>query len=97
MKASLDYYTSTFGPYQFRAAAHRRDPAVRAQGGRALATTIAFAEPHFITRVTEGGGDMMFFGTAHEVAHSWWGGQVRRAHVRGAGRPLGVARRTTAP
>ena len=26
----------------------------------------------------------MFFGTAHEVAHSWWGGQVRRAHVRGA-------------
>ncbi len=52
-------------------------------GGRALATTIAFAEPHFITRVTPGGGDMTFFGTAHEVAHSWWGGQLRGALVQG--------------
>ena len=35
---------------------------------------------------------MTFFGTAHEVAHSWWGGQVRGALVRGRAVPLGVAR-----
>ena len=27
----------------------------------------------------------MYFGTVHEVAHQWWGGQVRPAHVRGRG------------
>jgi hypothetical protein len=83
MKASLDYYTNTFGPYQFSQLRIVEVPPYSLTGGRALATAIAFAEPHFITRVKEGGGDMTFFGTAHEVAHSWWGGQVRRAHVRG--------------
>jgi hypothetical protein len=83
MKASLDYYTSAFGPYQFPELRIVEIPPYAIQGGRALPTTIAFAEPAFITRVTEGGGDMTFFGTAHEVAHSWWVGQVRVANVRG--------------
>ena len=83
MKASLDYCTSTFGPYQFRELRIVEIPPYSIRGGRAHATTIAFAEPAFITRVKEGGGDMTFFGTAHEVAHSWWGGQLRGAHVRG--------------
>ncbi|MQA92727.1 MAG: hypothetical protein GEU90_21305 [Gemmatimonas sp.] len=83
MKASLDYYTSTFGPYQFRQLRIVEIPPYALTGGRALATTIAFAEPTFITRRKEGGGDMTFFGTAHEVAHSWWGAQLRGAYVRG--------------
>ena len=83
MKASLDYYTSTFGPYQFRELRIVEIPPYALTGGRALATTIAFAEPAFITRRKEGGGDMTFFGTAHEVAHSWWGAQLRGAYVRG--------------
>ena len=83
MKASLDYYTRTFGPYQFRDLRIVEIPPYAIQGGRALATTIAFAEPHFITRVKPGGGDMTFFGTAHEVAHSWWGAQLRGAAVPG--------------
>jgi aminopeptidase N len=83
MKASLDYYTSTFGPYQFDQLRIVETPPYSLRGGRALATTIAFAEPTFITRVKEGGGDMTFFGTAHEVAHSWWGGQLRGALVQG--------------
>jgi aminopeptidase N len=83
MKASLDYYTSAFGPYQFDRLRIIEIPPYAITGGRALATTIAFAEPHFITRVKPGGGDMTFFGTAHEVAHSWWGGQLRGALAQG--------------
>jgi ABC-2 type transport system permease protein len=83
MKASLDYFTDMFGPYQFRELRIAEIPPYSLSGGRAHATTIAFAEQFFITRVKEGGGDLMFFGTAHEVAHSWWGAQVRGAHVQG--------------
>jgi aminopeptidase N len=83
MKASLDYCTSAFGPYQFRELRIVEIPAYALSGGRAHATTIAFAEPNFITRGKEGGGDMTFFGTAHETAHSWWGAQLRGAYVQG--------------
>jgi hypothetical protein len=83
MKASLDYYTTNFGPYQFGELRIVEIPPYAISGGRAHATTVAFAEPAFITRVKEGGGDLTFFGTAHEVAHSWWGAQLRGAHVRG--------------
>ena len=84
MKASLDYYTTTFGPYQYRELRIAEIPPYGIRG-RALATTIIFAEDFFITRSKEGRFDQAFFGTAHEVAHSWWGGQVRGAHVRGRG------------
>ena len=82
MKASLDYYTTTFGPYQYRELRIAEIPPYGIRG-RALATTIIFAEDFFITRSKEDRFDQAFFGTAHEVAHSWWGGQVRGAHVRG--------------
>jgi len=82
MKATLDYCTSTFGPYQFHELRIVEIPPYSING-RAHATTIAFAEQQFITRVTPGGGDMTFFGTAHETAHSWWGGQLRGAYARG--------------
>ena len=82
MKASLDYYTEHFGPYPFDVLRIVEIPPYSING-RAHATTIAFAEQAFITRVKEGGGDMTFFGTAHEVAHSWWGAQLRGARVRG--------------
>jgi aminopeptidase N len=29
--------------------------------------------------------DLTFFGTAHEVAHQWWAGQVRPAYAKGRG------------
>jgi len=82
MKQSLDYYTRTFGPYQYRQLRIVEIPPYSING-RALSTTIAFAEQNFITRSNEGGVDFTFFGTAHEVAHSWWGGQLRGAFVRG--------------
>ena len=82
MKASLDYYTKVFGPYQFRQLRVVEIPPYSVNG-RALVTTIVFGEQNFITRAGEGRVDHTFFGTAHEVAHSWWGGQVRGAHARG--------------
>lgn len=82
MKASLDYYTKVFGPYPFRRLRVVEVPPYSING-RAMLTTIAFAEQNFFTRADEGRVDHTFFGTAHEVAHSWWGGQVRGAHARG--------------
>jgi aminopeptidase N len=82
MKASLDYYTREFGPYQYRQLRVVEIPPYSING-RAMATTIAFAEQNFITRADGGRVDHTFFGTAHEVAHSWWGGQLRAAYVRG--------------
>jgi hypothetical protein len=82
MKASLDYYTQVFGPYQHRELRVVEIPPYSING-RAMATTIAFAEQNFINRDEGGQVDHTFFGTAHEVAHSWWGGQLRGANVRG--------------
>ncbi|HEY9422134.1 MAG TPA: M1 family aminopeptidase, partial [Thermoanaerobaculia bacterium] len=84
MKASLDYYTKVFGPYQFRQLRVVEIPPYSVNG-RATATTIIFAEQNFITRADGGRVDHTFFGTAHEVAHSWWAGQLRgTAYARGA-------------
>jgi ABC-2 type transport system permease protein len=82
MKAALDYYTKAFGPYQFRLLRVVEIPPYSING-RAMATTVVFAEQNFITRADGGRVDHTFFGTAHEVAHSWWGAQLRGAHVRG--------------
>jgi hypothetical protein len=82
MKAALDYYTKVFGPYPFRQLRVVEVPPYSING-RAMLTTIAFAEQNCITRAAEGRVDHTFFGTAHEVAHTWWGGQVSGAHARG--------------
>ena len=84
MKASLDYYTQHFGPY---GGSQLRIVEIPRYGvfGRAHPHTIAFTEDYFFSRVREGEVDQPFFGTAHEVAHMWWGGQLRSALLRGAG------------
>jgi ABC-2 type transport system permease protein len=84
MKASLDYCTRNFGPYPYRQLRIAEIPPYTINGGRAHPNTIAFAEDFFITRVKPGEIDQAFYGTAHEVAHQWWGGQARPAYARGA-------------
>jgi ABC-type transport system involved in multi-copper enzyme maturation permease subunit len=83
MKASLDYFTAQFGPYPYRQLRIVENP--RYGGfGHAHPETIGFTEDVFFARVKEGEFDQTFYGTAHEVAHTWWGGQVRGADgVRG--------------
>jgi ABC-2 type transport system permease protein len=82
MKSSLDYYTSVFGPFPYRELRVVEIPPYSVNG-RAFPSAIAFAEQNFITRVEPGLVDLTFFGTAHEVAHHWWGGQVRPAYAKG--------------
>jgi len=85
MKASLEYYTSEFGAYPYShlriVEAPRYD-----RGGSAHPNTVVLFEDNFLTRVDGDEFDMAFFATAHEIAHTWWGGQVRgAAGVRGEG------------
>ncbi|MDQ2669075.1 MAG: hypothetical protein M3Y31_00445, partial [Gemmatimonadota bacterium] len=84
MKASLAYFTREFGRYPY---GELRIVEIPRYGdfGSAHPGTIAFAEDVFLTRIREGEMDQAFYGTAHEVAHTWWGGLVRGGQVRGAG------------
>jgi ABC-type transport system involved in multi-copper enzyme maturation permease subunit len=84
MKASLEYYTTQFGPYPDKQLRILEIP--RYGGfGRAHPHTISFTEDHFLSRVRAGEIDQPFYGTAHEIAHQWWPGQVMGARVRGHG------------
>ena len=86
VKASLDYYTEHFGPYQYREVRILEFP--RYSGfAQSFATTIPYSESiGFITRVEDDDDDldMPFFVTAHEVAHQWWGHQVVGARAQGS-------------
>jgi ABC-2 type transport system permease protein len=82
MKSSLDYYTATFGPFPYRELRIVEIPPYSING-RAFPSAIAFSEANFITRSEKGLVDLTFFGTAHEIAHHWWGGQVRPAYAKG--------------
>src|SRR5688500_18853867 len=85
MKASLDYYSRNFGPYQFRELRIVEFPRY-ASFARGYPHTIAFSEGSaFLTRVDSGDVDRPFFVTAHETAHQWWGGQVIPTSAKGAG------------
>jgi ABC-2 type transport system permease protein len=84
MKAALDYYTSTFGPYPYRELRIVEVPPYSISG-RAFPSALALAEQSFITRTGPGLVDLTFFATAHEVAHQWWGGQIRPAYAKGRG------------
>jgi ABC-2 type transport system permease protein len=82
MKSALDYYTSVFGPYPYRELRIVEVPPYSING-RAFPSALALAEQNFITRNDKGQVDLTFFGTAHETAHQWWGGQVRPAYAKG--------------
>jgi ABC-2 type transport system permease protein len=82
MKAALDYYTSAYGPYPYRELRVVEVPPYSING-RAFPSALALAEQNFITRTGPDVVDLTFFGTAHEVAHQWWGGQVRPAYAKG--------------
>jgi ABC-2 type transport system permease protein len=84
MKASLAYYTRSFGPYPDR---QLRIVELPRYGGFGVAHphTVTFTEDYFLACVRPGELDQPFYGTAHEVAHQWWGGMVRGAAVRGHG------------
>jgi ABC-2 type transport system permease protein len=85
VKKSLDYFTMHFGPYQHRQVRILEFPRY-ARFAQSFPNTIPFSESiGFIAKLEdEDDIDYVFYVTAHEVAHQWWGHQVMGADVQGA-------------
>lgn len=82
---ALAYYTENFGPYQHRVARVLEFPRYR-HFAQSFATTVPYSESSgFIHDVRdEDKIDMVYYVTAHEIAHQWWGHQVVVGRVQGA-------------
>ncbi|MFH1998088.1 MAG: M1 family aminopeptidase, partial [Planctomycetota bacterium] len=84
-KISLDYYSSSFGPYPHRQIRIVEVPTYHGQTAWALAQTIPYSEAMgFTMKIREKDIDFVTFVTAHEVAHQWWNHQVVPAHMQGS-------------
>ncbi|MDE1145551.1 MAG: M1 family aminopeptidase [Azospirillaceae bacterium] len=84
MKQSLAYCSTAFGPYQHRQVRILEFPDY-ARFAQSFPNTVPFSEGMgFIednrdkTKI-----DSVFYVTAHEVAHQWWGHQLEAANVQG--------------
>jgi ABC-2 type transport system permease protein len=85
MKASFDYYSKNFSPYQFRQMRIMEFPKY-SDFAQSFANTVPFSEGiGFIQKISDPDEDldMPFYVTAHELGHQWWGHQVADANVKG--------------
>jgi len=84
MKASLDYYSTHFSPYQYEHLRIMEFPRY-AEFAQSFPGTIPFSESiGFVLDINdETDVDMAFYVTAHEIAHQWFGMQVAAANVKG--------------
>ncbi|MFH1690803.1 MAG: M1 family aminopeptidase [Candidatus Eisenbacteria bacterium] len=82
---SLEYYTEAYGPYQHRQVSIVEFPRYH-RFAQSFSTIIPYSEDaHFVNDLRdEDNLDMVYYITAHEVAHQWWGHQVCAAWVKGA-------------
>ena len=82
---SLDYFTTRFTPYQHKQVRILEFPNY-ASFAQSFANTIPFSESiGFIADLRDKEDiDYVFYVTAHEMAHQWWGHQVTAANVQGA-------------
>ncbi|MFT6700222.1 MAG: ABC-2 type transport system permease protein [Pseudomonadales bacterium] len=84
-KDSLDYFTKAFGPYQ-----HKQLRIIEFPGYRSFAQSFANTVPYserigFITDLRDKKEiDPVYYVTAHEVAHQWFGHQLNAANVQGS-------------
>jgi ABC-2 type transport system permease protein len=84
MKASLDYMSTEFSPYQFRQLRFQEFPDY-AQFAQSFANTIPWSEGMFFIsdyRKTDK-IDMVTYVGAHEIGHQWWAHQVIGANQQG--------------
>ncbi|HWK51901.1 MAG TPA: M1 family aminopeptidase, partial [Steroidobacter sp.] len=83
-RKSLDYFTANFSPYQHNQVRILEFPRY-ARFAQSFANTIPFSESiGFIADLTDPDSiDYVFYVTAHEMAHQWWGHQVIGADVQG--------------
>ncbi|MDN4037412.1 M1 family aminopeptidase [Massilia sp. YIM B02443] len=84
-RKSLDYYTTQFTPYQHKQVRILEFPNYQSFA-QSFANTIPFSESiGFIADLRKKEDiDYVFYVTAHEMAHQWWGHQVTAADVQGA-------------
>jgi ABC-type transport system involved in multi-copper enzyme maturation permease subunit len=82
---ALDYYSANFGPYPHKDVRITEFPLYQ-QYARSFPGTIPFSESlGFINDLRNPDGvDHVFYVTAHEVAHQWWGDQVIAANAQGS-------------
>jgi ABC-2 type transport system permease protein len=85
LAASLDYYQSSFGPYQFNHVRILEYPGYT-NFAEAFAGTIPYSETYgFIADFHQPETiDHVTATTAHELAHQWWGHQVSPANMEGS-------------
>ena len=83
-KKSLDYFTREFGPYQYRQFRILEFPAYETFA-ESFPNTIPYSEGiGFIANLQDDKHlDYVFYVTAHELAHQWWGHQVVGRHAQG--------------
>ncbi|RBP49303.1 ABC transporter permease/M1 family aminopeptidase [Arenicella xantha] len=84
-KDSLDYFQAAFGPYQHKQFRIIEFPGYRSFA-QSFANTIPFSEEIGFTADLrdESKIDYVYYVTAHEMAHQWWGHQLGAANVQGA-------------
>jgi aminopeptidase N len=84
MKASLDYCSANFSPFQFRQLRILEFPAY-ADFAQSFANTIPYSEGigFIIDNSDPDKIDMVTYVTAHEVGHQWWAHQVIGADMQG--------------
>jgi ABC-type transport system involved in multi-copper enzyme maturation permease subunit len=85
-QASLDYYAKQFGPYPHRQLRFVAHPGY-GFGNHASPINITAQEGFFLLNPKDDprGFDLVTAVVAHEVAHQWWGNQLKQAYVEGAG------------
>ena len=85
VKTGLDYFTTNFGPYQFRQFRVLEFPRYQTFA-QSFSNTVPYSESiGFIFHPTkEDDLDYPLYVTAHELAHQWWGHQVVGAWAQGS-------------
>ncbi len=84
MKASFEYFSNNFSPYQYQQMRIMEFPRY-AEFAQSFPGTVPFSEAiGFVLDINdEKDVDMAFYVTAHELAHQWFGMQVEAANVKG--------------
>lgn len=85
VKASLDYFNANFSPFQFRQMRILEFPRY-ATFAQSFPNTVPFSESFGWVGDFSNPEDIdyIFYVTAHEVAHQWWGHQISPSATRGA-------------